>query len=96
MAKTAKRGKLLDVEVDAAEAQVAATKKRSWSATLPEQAAALRDLLNSLDAPADVPTIAAAFQKKRTKQHLEQVQRLLETLGALGQAEEVGEGVWGR
>lgn len=41
----------------------------------------------------DVPTLAAAFDKKQTKKHLEQVERLLETLG---QAEEVEEGVWGR
>ncbi len=95
-AKTARQGKLLEVEVETAEAQVAAAEKRPWPATLPEQAAALRDLLNSLDTPADVPTLAAAFDKKRTKKHLEQVERLLETLGALGQAEEVEEGVWGR
>ncbi|MCB0596799.1 MAG: class I SAM-dependent DNA methyltransferase [Lewinellaceae bacterium] len=95
-ARAAKQGKLLEVDIDTAEAQIATTEKRPWPDSLPEQAAALRDLLNSLDAPADVPAIAAAFQKKRTKQHLEQVQRLLETLGALGQAEEVGEGVWGR
>ena len=86
-AKVAKQGKLLEVEVDAAEAQVAAAEKCPWPPTLPEQADALRGLLNSLNAPADVPTLAAAFDKKRTKKHLEQVERRLETLAALGLAE---------
>ena len=38
----------------------------------------------------------AAFEGKRTPKRLEQLQRLLETLAALGQAEEVRPGVWGR
>jgi len=39
---------------------------------------------------------AAAFEGKPTPKRKADIQRLLETLAALGQAEEVREGWWGR
>ena len=88
------RGKLLEEE---AEPEAAApVGLRAWPEQLPAQAAALRDVLSALETPADVATLAAAFEGKRTAKRLEQIQRLLETLAALGQAEEVRAGVWGR
>ena len=88
------QGKLIDDEPDTA--AVVPAGKREWPEALPAQAAALRDVLAALDAPADVAALAAAFEGKRTAKRLEQIQRLLETLAALGQAEEMEPGRWGR
>ena len=41
-------------------------------------------------------TTTAAWEGKRSPKRLEQVQRLLETLAALGQATEVQPGRWAR
>ena len=59
------------------------------------QAAALRDLLAALDTPADLSVLAAAFEGKITSKCRSDIQRVLETLAALGQALEV-EGSGGR
>ncbi len=70
------------------------TAQRPWPQALPAQAAALRDLLVSLPAPADLKTLAAAFEGHRTAKRLAEIERLLETLAALGQAEQT-DGKWG-
>jgi hypothetical protein len=83
----------LDVAPDPV-AVATATEDRPWPKELPQQAAALRDVLASLPAPADVKAIAGAFQGRRTTKRLAEVGRLLETLAALGQVSEEG-GMWG-
>jgi len=89
------QGKLIeDEEEEAVPAAPAA--RRPWPEALPAQAAAVREVLASLEAPAGLAAIAAAFDRRRTEKFLAEVQRLLETLAALGQAEEVEAGVWGR
>ena len=52
-----------------------------------------RDLLGSLSAPADLMTLAGAFEGRRTAKRLAEIERLLETLAALGQARQEG-GRW--
>lgn len=89
------QGKLIELE-EAAPAEAVVPGKRLWPDTLAAQAAALRDLLVSLDAPADVAALAAAFEGKGTPKRRTDIQRLLETLAALGQAAELQEGVWGK
>lgn len=89
------QGKLLELEEEET-AEAALAGKRPWPDTLAAQAAALRDLLASLDAPAGVHALAAAFEGKVTPKRRADIQRLLETLAALGQTGEVGEGLWGK
>jgi len=90
------QGKLLADEPDEDATAAAPAAKRLWPDNLPAQAAALRDLLATLPAPAAAAALAEVFEGKRTPKRVEQVQRLLETLAALGQAEEVQPGLWGR
>lgn len=63
---------------------------------LPAQAAALRDLLASMDNALEVSALAAAFEGKPTPKRKADIQRLLETMAALGQVEEVSAGRWKR
>lgn len=89
------QGKLIDDE----EAPVAVSGpavKRPWPDTLPAQAAALRDLLATYDQSVEAGVLAAAFEGKVTPKRKADVQRLLETMAALGQAEDVGGGWWKR
>ena len=74
----------------------AAVAKLAWPDTLPAQAAALRDLLASLDQAVELHSLAAAFQGKVTPRRKADIQRLLETMAALGQAERTGAGLWKR
>lgn len=91
------QGKLIDDEVPETPASAAgAAVKRVWPDTLPAQAAALRDVLAAYDQPADIGVLAAAFEGKVTPKRKTDVQRLLETMAALGQAEEVNGGWWKR
>ena len=92
-APTGIQGKLLENDDEAPEAVPPAV--RPWPDTLAAQAAALRDLLASLDTPAELAVLAAAFEGKITPKRRTDIQRLLETLGALGQAVEV-DGRWSR
>lgn len=73
-----------------------ATAAKAWPAGLPEQAAALRDLLAGLAAPADARALAAAFEGRATPRRLAEIESLLAMLAALGQAEEVAPGRWKR
>ena len=74
----------------------AAVAKLAWPDTLPAQAAALRDVLASLDQSVELHTLAAAFQGKVTPRRKADIQRLLETMAALGQAERTAAGWWKR
>lgn len=74
----------------------AAVAKLAWPDTLPAQAAALRDVLASLDQSVELHTLAAAFLGKVTPRRKADIQRLLETMAALGQAERTGAGLWKR
>jgi hypothetical protein len=47
----------------------------------------VRAALSSLGGPADLPTVAAAFDGKRTPKRLAEVEEILEMLVALGQVE---------
>jgi hypothetical protein len=89
------QGKLLADEPEAAPVPGAAG-PRPWPAALPAQAAALRDLLATLEQPAAVTALAAAFAGKATPKRQADIQRLLETMAALGQAERTAEGGWKR
>lgn len=95
-AKSGIQGKLLELGEELPAPEATPPGKRSWPGALPAQAAALRDLLPPLDAPADAAALSAAFEGKPTPKRKADIQRLLETLAALGQAEEVREGWWGR
>jgi hypothetical protein len=89
------QGKLLEDEEETV-AVSAAVAKQAWPDTLPAQAAALRDLLASLDQSVELSTLAAAFEGKVTPKRKTDIQRLLETMAALGQAEMTGAGLWKR
>lgn len=89
------QGKLIDDE-EAPAAVAGPAVKRPWPDTLPAQAAALRDLLATHDQPVELGVLAAAFEGKVTPKRKSDMQRLLETMAALGQAEMVGEGWWKR
>lgn len=89
------QGKLLEDD-DETVAVSAAVAKLAWPDALPAQAAALRDVLASLDQAVELHTLAAAFQGKVTPKRKADIQRLLETMAALGQAERTGAGLWKR
>ncbi|MCB9168862.1 MAG: class I SAM-dependent DNA methyltransferase [Flavobacteriales bacterium] len=74
----------MDVEED--ESPKPTTDQRPWPKELPAQAAALREVLTALPAPADVATIAGHFKGKRSPKRLKEMEALLETLEALGGA----------
>jgi hypothetical protein len=46
----------------------------------------LTEVLASLNAPASLENIAAHFEGKRTKKRLDEMMKLLESLGAVGRA----------
>jgi hypothetical protein len=56
----------------------------------------LSGILNWCNPRNALPVQAATFEGKPTPKRKADIQRLLETLAALGQAEEVREGWWGR
>ncbi len=85
--------RLLDDEAE--EAAPSPAVLRSWPDQLPAQAAALRDVLTVLGHPADLSTIAAAFEGKATAKRKADIERLLETMMVLGQVERGEDGVWG-
>ncbi|MBW7959791.1 MAG: class I SAM-dependent DNA methyltransferase, partial [Candidatus Promineofilum sp.] len=66
-----------------------------WPGELAAQATAVRAMLVALARPVTADEVAAAFAGKATKARREQVSELLQTLGALGQAREAGDGRWG-
>ena len=72
--------------VSAASATVSAVSTRAWPSELPAQAAALTDVLEELEALSTLEEIAAQFQGKATKKRLEEMERLLHTLAAVGRA----------
>jgi hypothetical protein len=89
------QGKLLEDEEGTVAVAVAVV-KQAWPDALPAQAAALRDLLASLDQSVELNTLAAAFEGKATPKRKADFQRLLETMAALGQAEMTAAGWWKR
>ncbi|MBK7618211.1 MAG: hypothetical protein IPJ10_02565 [Flavobacteriales bacterium] len=73
--------------VDAVDASTASTlSTRQWPKDLPAQAAALTEVLGNLAAPASVEEIAGLFSGKSSKKRVNEMQRLLETLAAVGRA----------
>jgi hypothetical protein len=77
----AKQGKLIEDE----EAIIAAPAELlPWPKELPQQAAAVREVLRSTTGPADVDAIAAHFAGKKTAKRVREIGELLETLRALG------------
>ena len=89
-------GKQSSLQVDTVDAESAAASTvttREWPSDLPAQAAALTEVLSTLNAPASVEAIAARFEGKRTKKRLDEMTKLLETLKAVGRAREK-EGGW--
>ncbi|SDE52358.1 class I SAM-dependent DNA methyltransferase [Kordiimonas lacus] len=78
--RAATQGKL---DVGVAET-VAAVGKRPWPSSLPEQAQAVREVLEDGGTPKDVATVYAAF--KGAKGRVDKVAELLETLVAVGHA----------
>lgn len=80
-------------EEDAPAVVVALALAQAWPKELPAQAAALSTVLQRLTASADVDTIAACFEGKKSKKRLEVIARLLETLEALGRDRKV-DGGW--
>lgn len=75
------------------EAPLGNANTRAWPEDLPAQAAALTEVLSTLNAPASVEALAARFEGKRTKKRLDEMTKLLETLKAVGRAREK-EGAW--
>jgi hypothetical protein len=86
-------GKQAALAVEVPPAPAPATGLRHWPKDLPAQAAALTEVLGSLVGPATVEEIAAHFEGKRSKKRVDEMRRLLETLGAVGRAQQV-EGQW--
>ena len=89
------QGKLLENEQGKV-AEPVTIQKQAWPEALPAQAAALRDLLEALDQSVALNTLAAAFEGKVTPKRKADMQRLLETMAALGQAELTKTGWWKR
>lgn len=81
------------MEVDEGE-PITAAEPIEWPGELPAQAAALGNVLATFTEPATVETIAARFEGKRTKKRLDDMTRLLETLGALGRAVQLKGARW--
>ncbi len=90
------QGKLIDYQEASVAAVCSWPSNSFWPDTLPAQAAALRDLLATHDQPVELAVLAAAFEGKVTPKRKADVERLLETMAALGQAEMVREGWWKR
>ncbi len=80
------------LEVEAAPV-AAASAVREWPAELPAQAAALRQVLNEVEALCTVEEIAAHFSPKAGKKRLAEMERLLQTMAAVG-AVKVWNGKW--
>lgn len=86
-AKGAAKGTQAKIDVeDGAEAPDTAAGPRAWPEELPEQAAVLSEVLKDLPAPATIDEIATRFEGRRTRKRLEEMERLLETLRAVGRA----------
>lgn len=73
----------LDIEDDAL-APAPATSLLPWPKELPQQAAAVREVLRTLQGPAEVDAIAAHFEGKKTPKRVKEIGELVETLRALG------------
>lgn len=78
----------IKIEKSTANKATSAPEQRPWPKELPEQAAALNEVLTTLAAPSDIAAIAAQFKGKKTAKRLADIERLLETLSALGRAEQ--------
>lgn len=71
----------------AADASTASTvSTRAWPTDLPAQAAALSHTLEELQALCTLQELAAQFEGKPTKKRLDEMERLLHTLAAVGRA----------
>jgi len=88
-------GQQTEIKIERSEAKQTTTapEQRPWPKELPEQAAALNEVLATLAAPSDIAAIAAQFKGKKTAKRLADIERLLDTLSALGRAEQKN-GLW--
>ncbi len=77
----------LEIHTEQLTPEPVVTEKQPWPAELPARAAALREVLSSISVPTGVETIADAFKGRKTAKRLREVESLLDTLVALGQAE---------
>ncbi len=77
----AKQGKLIEEEEEIA---AAPAELLPWPKELPQQAAAVREVLRTLQGPAAVDAIAAHFAGKKTPKRVKEIGELVETLRALG------------
>jgi hypothetical protein len=66
--------------------------KQPWPDTLPARARAVRAALVNAAAPATARDLASFFRGRRTDNRLAELQAILETLAALGQATETEDG----
>lgn len=66
--------------------------KQPWPDTLPARAQAVRAALLNAAAPATARDLAAFFDGRRTDKRIAELQAILETLAALGQATETEDG----
>jgi hypothetical protein len=78
-----------ELDVDEEAPALVPAELHTWPAELPAQAAVLSSVLGALAEPATVEAIAARFEGKRTKKRLDDIERLLHTLEALGRATRV-------
>ncbi len=87
-------GKQSALEVDEDEVvPVPVADLQPWPKDLPDQAKALSAVLAGLLAPTTVEGIASRFKGNASTKRLGEVERLLETLAALGRVSKV-EGAW--
>ena len=68
-----------------------AADKQAWPSALADQAQAIRAVLASSATPLTVDHVASAFSGRKTQKRLGNIESLIETLVALGQAEMVDE-----
>ena len=74
----------------ASEVPVTAAVPQPWPKALKDRATTVRAVLVAMDGPADLNTVAAAFDGRRTAKRLEEIEEILEMLVMMGQAVDVG------
>lgn len=88
------KGTQAALELDDGAAVVApvAVAARKWPAALPEQVAAVREVLAAAEEPVTLAALAVAFKPKLSKKRVGEVEGILSVLENLGSVEQAGEG----